>query len=361
MEDAAYSAVIPMITQAEREDSNVSNGIAIFDLGLKAFLTSPEDERAQRVLTYLGLLSEALSDTDRRAFEKKYAERLGPLLAGSDLTEKTREGLIYMGIWHEAAFLYLNPAVSSADLVSIRSRIDALENSRLELPWVAPQSKWLEVLYGDLLTKIDSLAAKTFWGKLAGNGDQDVAAIARGKLNFVELRLRQTPMEIQFTAADGRHVDLREMRGKVVLIDFWATWCPFCLAELPSLKKAYDAYHEQGFEIVCISCEYAGVNPGDSDEARERKLDATRLKLLRFVDKWKLPWPQYFDGKGLTPNEYATRFGVDSMPAQFLLDRDGRLAETNDPGIRFDVVPLVKKLLASPTHGATAGVVSSKF
>jgi hypothetical protein len=58
------------------------------------------------------------------------------------------------------------------------------------------------------------------------------------------------PVDISFTAVDGSKVDLKEMKGKVVLVDFWASWCGPCVAEVPSLKKAYDAYHAKGFEIV---------------------------------------------------------------------------------------------------------------
>src|SRR5471030_1254825 len=73
------------------------------------------------------------------------------------------------------------------------------------------------------------------------------------------------PLDLKFTAVDGKKVDLADMRGKVVLIDFWATWCPPCRAEVPDVVATYKKYHDQGFEVVGISL----------DQDKDRK--STRL------------------------------------------------------------------------------------
>ena len=61
------------------------------------------------------------------------------------------------------------------------------------------------------------------------------------------------PLDLKYTAVDGSAVDLSKMRGKVVLVDFWATWCPPCRGEVPNVVAAYTKYHDQGFEIVGVS------------------------------------------------------------------------------------------------------------
>jgi thiol-disulfide isomerase/thioredoxin len=131
------------------------------------------------------------------------------------------------------------------------------------------------------------------------------------------------PLDISFTAVDGSKVDLKQMKGKVVLVDFWATWCGPCVAEVPSLKKVYEAYHAKGFEIVGIS------------------LDDKKQDLLEFTKKKGMPWPQYFDGKHWN-NDISFRFGINSVPTQWLVDKKGILRELNT---RFDLERLVEQLL----------------
>ncbi|MFC5580990.1 TlpA disulfide reductase family protein [Rhodanobacter terrae] len=125
---------------------------------------------------------------------------------------------------------------------------------------------------------------------------------------------------IKFKALDGRAVDLTKMRGKVVLIDFWATWCGPCVAELPNVKRVLAAYQDKGFVVVGI--------------AMDREQD--RQKLVNFVKKWHLSWPQYFDGKGLN-TKFAKQFGIHAIPETFLLDKKGRVVAADIRGEKLEL------------------------
>ncbi len=106
----------------------------------------------------------------------------------------------------------------------------------------------------------------------------------------------------------GRQLSIANYQGKVVLLDFWATWCPPCLAELPNVVKTYQAQHAKGFEIIGISLDREG--------------DGGKLAL--FTKEHAMPWVQFFDGK-YWANKLAVKYGVDSIPCTYLLDGTGRI------------------------------------
>jgi thiol-disulfide isomerase/thioredoxin len=131
-------------------------------------------------------------------------------------------------------------------------------------------------------------------------------------------------MEIAFTGVNGEKANLADMKGKVVLVDFWATWCGPCVAELPNVLKAYEAYHAKGFEVIGIS------------------LDEDKGKLERFLKDKKMPWPQEFSGEGWGA-PLAKKYGINSIPATFLIGKDGKIAASNLRGKALEAA--VKKEL----------------
>ena len=127
---------------------------------------------------------------------------------------------------------------------------------------------------------------------------------------------------------DGKTVSLADYRGKVVLLDFWATWCGPCVEELPHVLTAYKKHRAAGFEIIGISLD---------------RLDA-RAKLTSFIKEHDMPWAHVFDGKGWQ-SDLAVRHGVNSIPATYLLDAEGNIVAKNlgGPALEKEVARLLAK------------------
>jgi thiol-disulfide isomerase/thioredoxin len=135
------------------------------------------------------------------------------------------------------------------------------------------------------------------------------------------------PITLIGKTTEGKDFSSASLKGKVVLVDFWATWCGPCVAGLPDVKEQYKKYHDQGLEIIGVS---------DDFEAK---------KLTDYVAKNDLPWVQLFDptnkpGKGAA---LGTQYHISGIPTLFLIDKKGILRST---GAMADMKDLIPKLLA---------------
>lgn len=144
----------------------------------------------------------------------------------------------------------------------------------------------------------------------------------------------QKPVELQFTAFDGREVDLAKLRGKVVLIDFWSTSCAGCLASMPHLKEMYNRYHGKGLEIISISLD-PGLWKGEIQKGNLSRVEAV-------IKKYDMTWPQRFTGEGMG-DPFAKLYSISALPTVWLLDKEGMIADKNARGTRLE--PLIRKYL----------------
>lgn len=141
------------------------------------------------------------------------------------------------------------------------------------------------------------------------------------------------PMEVNFPAPelslanlDGETQSLAEFEGKVVLVNNWATWCPPCKAEMPSLKKFHDAHAEEGFTVI-------GVEAGDGVE-----------EVLAFAQSYDLTFPVWLDPHGAALDAFKNG----SLPNSYVIDRTGtvRLAWTGEISLAMlekHVTPLIEE------------------
>ena len=142
-------------------------------------------------------------------------------------------------------------------------------------------------------------------------------------------RIGEPAPDFQVTDLKGEEFSLEEYRGQVVLLDFWATWCGPCIAEMPKIKKTYEQYKDQKFQIIGIS------------------LDSSKEPLEAYIEKEGLGWVHYWDES----REIRTLYGVWGIPSAFLIDGDGVIRKASLGGFDVEtaVAELVKENLAKPT------------
>jgi len=119
------------------------------------------------------------------------------------------------------------------------------------------------------------------------------------------------------TLNSKKKLSLVELRGKVVVLDFWAFWCEPCVKELPYLKKVYDKYQEEAFLLLGIS------------------LDSGEKPVLEFIKKHQIAWPQVFDGEGFQ-SRLAKAYGVRNIPNIFLIDAHGKVRGMELQGVAIE-------------------------
>jgi len=153
-------------------------------------------------------------------------------------------------------------------------------------------------------------AYKTFGPLFAKSGNEQVRAMGENFAGTLRrLSLPGHPMEIKGTLLSGQPFDQKSLSGKVVLVDFWATWCGPCVAEIPNVLEQYEKYHAQGFEVVGVS------------------LDEDRATLEKFVTEQKIPWPILYEkpeGEGWQ-HPLSTYYGISGIPTVILIGRDGNV------------------------------------
>lgn len=123
------------------------------------------------------------------------------------------------------------------------------------------------------------------------------------------------PIKINRKDIDGKTFKLRDYDGKVLMIDFWATWCGPCRAELPNVLEVYKNYHDKGFEILSISLDY------------EERLDLNAYR--DWIKENGMNWRHIYDGKGWKADLVDDYF-VSSIPAAFIIGKDGNVIASGD-------------------------------
>jgi RNA polymerase sigma factor (sigma-70 family) len=184
---------------------------------------------------------------------------------------------------------------------------------------------FLFVQRGSLLNQVVSDYPDSFYGQMVQGEKRQ-----RDRLG--------EPFELEFNdAISGRRIAMKDLRGKVVVVDFWATWCGPCVYEIPEMLRIYNEYHDRGVEFIGVSHDAPEEDGGLDD-------------LKSFVAERKVPWPQYYQGHdnhrvvmGEPTNDFSESWGISGIPTVFIVDAEGKLYSTEARGRLETLIPKLLK------------------
>lgn len=258
-------------------------------------------------LMMLSQLGDENAEKDLVAYATSLTESPNPELAN----EARRIGLLVA-----ARRVMTNGGEGGAELLeSIKGMLEANPDDAQTAQLAMQVASAFENMPGG--ADLSKQAYSTLATSLAKSSDerlQQMAAKFDGVLR--RLDLPGNPIEITGTLLSGEPFDQASLEGQVVLVDFWATWCGPCIAELPNVLAQYKKYHARGFEVIGIS------------------LDEDKQALVDFVEERKIPWPILFEkseGSGWN-HPMATKYGISGIPTVILVGRDGRVVSLDVRG-----------------------------
>ena len=290
------------VEAADRALSQLKDSDDLFDEAATAKLQS---------LLMLSRLGNTTASSDLKSFAKSLIEGPSPALA----VEAKRLLLV-----QEAQELFTKrdlekaPAIikQAGELLSANPDDAATAGLAMQLA-----SAFEHMPGGEALSKQAYETFGPIFAKSKNDSIRQMAESFQGTLR--RLSLPGNPMKITGTLLNGQPFDQSTVAGKIVLVDFWATWCGPCIAEIPNVLEQYKKYHSRGFEVVGIS------------------LDQERDALEKFVTERKIPWPILFEsseGSGWQ-HPLATYYGISGIPTVILIGKDGNVVSLHARGERL--------------------------
>ncbi len=286
-------------------------------------------QQAQQVLTQMGFAD--ASEKVRQTVIDAYRTSPESQLRGEAWLVEVQSSQAYLNFLQAFRSLGTESFDSSAALVAVRGLYQAFPTMQT-LEQIATAIANIEYSgYVPLSQDVAQFTQESLNSLAETNGDQ---AYVRKALSDHAKRMGLLNSTVQFDGLigfDGQSFDLTEYTGKVVLVDFWASWCLKCLREIPTIRQVHSEFAEQGLTIISVN------------------MDENLAKGGEFVQQQNFPWRSFHstDRNALGfQSPLAKQLGINAIPFMMLIDRQGRVAALHVRGNQLR--PAVEKLIASP-------------
>ncbi|MEM6966027.1 MAG: TlpA disulfide reductase family protein [Bacteroidota bacterium] len=233
-------------------------------------------------------------------------------------------------------------------LINAKSPLVSMWGAQLLFPANGgiPAAQEKLIIQKQALQKLQSTAPQETITKSLSQQVSVLDAQLQAQLASQKVKVGEPAPDITLKSPDGKIFSLSQLKGKVVLLDFWASWCGPCRRENPNVVKTYKQYNKKGFEVFSVSLD--GINPKlrprlKTQEQIDQQMTAAKNKWVQAIDKDQLMWPYHVSDLQHWGSPAAKSYGVSSIPKTFLIGRDGKIAAINPRGAALE--PALKKLL----------------
>ena len=295
-----------------------------------AFTGCPGDERRWHagavMLGQTAAFRESASQTAPVAWENRIAAVEAEILASPEASEPAAAAAFRRAAARALSHLEtVEPARRDAALRAYDELVALLHSPKPAVDGLPGLVRVLERL--DMCSELSRRLRAT-----ANSENDRVRAFGSGRLLVLEAQ--DVPLNLVVDDLTGRSVDLGAMRGMIVLVQFWASWCSPCRAEIPHLRSLRDRYGDRGFRIVGVSLDRLA----DGESQQEG-----RARMAAFMQANAMDWPSDFSGLGWD-SPSAARLGVRSLPSSLLLNQEGCVAASDLRG--EELAARIEQLLA---------------
>lgn len=312
--------VPPDLSQQEFLNEFIRQAKFIIEIADTALSRKPEEPLRSQIFMFKfhGLLGLAKTENTPNIVQQleSYLDELDVLMPKSREAKKARLLNLQRRI---DLFIRKNPSEEEFEQIS-KIFFTLLRREPLDFPngFALNYIEWTEI--AEMKLKKKGLT-ETSVKELTATLQSESLPVYREMLRQIHSVTRHLGQEftLQGILLDGKQFDIKTFRGKVILVDFFASWCVPCIEELPRLKKIYAQYHDQGFEIVSVG--------GDKPEALKKLIGEHNIS-------WTVVSETLTISKRLPSIE--RQYGIKVYPTMFLIDREGKLVNSNARGQRLE-------------------------